>query len=301
LKVLAIKAFLRLCSWLPLSVLHRLGTMAGYLMAWFATDARRITEVNLRLCFPQLSEVERGRLVRESLIETACTAFELGLIWVAPAPRALGSIVKITGEHVLQTAREKGKGVIIIAPHLGSWELSGLYLANRGAITSLYKPPRLDGLQTFMTDVRGRNGATLVPTNRKGVALLFKALERGEMIGILPDQEPPLDGGVFAPFFGTPALTMTLVSKLAARTGAPVVSIFAKRLPGSAGFEIILANAHADVAHSDIHVASAALNQSVMECVQQAPAQYQWEYRRFKHQPDHSKNALYRQKMQGVS
>lgn len=296
MKVLAIKALLRLCSWLPLSVLHCLGAMVGTVMAWLPTDARRITEVNLRLCFPDLSKDEHKRLLRQSLIETARTAFELGLIWMAPAHRALDNIVSIKGHEILQAAQEQGRGIIVIAPHLGSWELVGLYLASCGPVTSLYKPPRLDALQRFMTDVRERNGSTLVPTNRKGVAMLFKALERGETVGILPDQEPPLEGGVFAPFFNTPALTMTLVSKLAARTGAKVVSVFAKRLPDSAGFEIIIAAAHSDVAHSDIHIAAAALNQSVADCVLQAPAQYQWEYRRFKHQPDNSKNALYRQK-----
>lgn len=263
-------------------------------MACLPTDARRITAVNLALCFPELTDGERKRLLRQSLINTACTAFELGLFWMAPASRALATVVTISGQEILQEAQRRGKGVIVIAPHLGNWELSGMFLATCGAITSLYKPPRLEALQAFMVNVRERNGATLVPTNRKGVAMLFKALERGEMIGVLPDQEPPLDGGVFAPFFGVPALTMTLVSKLAARTGAPVVSVFARRLPHSEGFEVIFAEAHADIAHEDISIAATALNRSVQDCVMRAPAQYQWEYRRFKQQPDGRKNALYK-------
>src|SRR5690606_5081657 len=108
------------------------------------------------------------------------------------------------------------------------------------------------------------------------------------------DQEPPLDGGVFAPFFGTPALTMTLVSKLSARTGAPVVCMVAKRLPNSSGFEMVMTEAHQDIANGDTSIAAAALNKSVEACVLQSPAQYQWEYRRYKHQPDGSKNTFYK-------
>lgn len=290
---------LRVCSWLPLSVLHALGTVVGTAMAWLPTDARRITAVNLALCFPDMNEAERQQLLRQSLVETARTAFELGLFWMAPVSRALANIVAISGLEVLHEAQSRGRGVIIMAPHLGSWELTGLYLTTCGPVTNLYKPPRLEALQAFMVQVRERSGATLVPTNRKGVATLFKALERGEMIGILPDQEPPLDGGVFAPFFGIPALTMTLVSKLSARTGATVVSAFAKRLPDSRGFEMIFAEAHKDIAHEDIDIAAAALNRSVQDCVMQAPTQYQWEYRRFKQQPEGRKNALYRGNIQG--
>jgi len=263
-------------------------------MASLPTDARRITAVNLSLCFPDMDEAERQRLLRQSLVETARTAFELGLFWMAPVSRGLSNIVSISGQEILQEAQNRGRGVIIMAPHLGNWELTGLYMATCGPITNLYKPPRLEALQAFMVQVRERSGATLVPTNRKGVAMLFKALERGEMIGILPDQEPPLDGGVFAPFFGMPALTMTLVSKLSARTGAPVVCAFAKRLPDSRGFELIFAEAHTGIAYEDINIAAVALNRSVQDCVLQAPAQYQWEYRRFKQQPDGRKNALYK-------
>ena len=289
-----IKAFLRVCSWLPLPVLHGLGAVVGTLMARLPTDARRITMANLAMCFPDMGKEESERLLKASLIETARTAFELGLIWMAPAQRALGLIVAISGYEVLQKALDGGRGVIVIAPHLGSWELSGLYMATCAPLTSLYKPPRLEPLQKLMTEVRERNGATLVPTNRKGVAMLFKALERGEAVGILPDQEPPLDGGVFAPFFGTPALTMTLVSKLSARTGAPVVCMVAKRLPNSSGFEMVMTEAHQDIANGDTSIAAAALNKSVEACVLQSPAQYQWEYRRYKHQPDGSKNTFYK-------
>jgi len=237
---------------------------------------------------------ERDALARRSLIETARTACELGQVWINPPSKSLAKIVKYTGKEHLDEALAKGSGIIILAPHLGNWELCGLFLDSCGQSTYLYKPPKLAAFEPKMLHYRGRLGAKLAPTSAKGVAMLLKALGRGELVGILPDQEPNLDSGVFAPFFGVDALTMTLVSKLANRTEASVLSIFAKRLEGSEGFEIVIQPARSNVADQDIAAATQALNETVEDCVRLAPAQYQWEYRRFKRQPDNTKNALYR-------
>lgn len=260
----------------------------------FQTESCRITRINLALCFAHMDASERDELAKKSLIETAKTACELGQVWISSPASALQKIVKHSGKEHLDAALAKGSGVIILAPHLGNWELCGLFLDSHGPSTYLYKPPKLAAFESKMLKYRGRLGASLAPTSAKGVAMLLKALSRGELVGILPDQEPNLDGGVFAPFFGVDALTMTLVSKLANRTQASVLSIFAKRLENSEGFEIVIQPARPRVSSLDIESAAAALNETVEDCVRLAPAQYQWEYRRFKRQPDNTKNALYR-------
>jgi KDO2-lipid IV(A) lauroyltransferase len=294
LKVFFIKILLRVCYWLPLRGAHGLGVLIGT-MAWLLpTDSRRISRRNLSLCFPELSQPEREQLVRSSLIETAKTACELGAVWLAPAPKALTLIQKVRGEEILQEALAAGKGVIVLAPHLGSWELCGLYLDATGPTTYLYKPPKLAAFEKAIISYRARAGARLAPTSRKGIAMLVRALEKGEIVGILPDQEPSPDSGIFAPFFGNKALTMTLVSKLAVRTGASVITMFAKRLEKGRGFELVFGRGRPAIADTESVVGATALNQSVEDCVRQAPSQYQWEYRRFKLQPDNSKNALYR-------
>jgi len=279
---------------LPLPLAHALAVPIGYAAWWLSSDAKRVTRRNLALCFPEKSEVEREILARSSIIETTKIACELGRIWLRPVDEVLAAVRSVSGQDVLERALAHKKGVIVLAPHLGNWELCGLHLDRCAQTTYLYKPPKLAGFESAMVSYRARAGAQLAPTSRKGIAMLVKALERGEIIGILPDQEPALDSGVFAPFFGLPALTMTLVGKLASRTGAAVVVMYAERLPSGKGFAIRIAPALARVADLDVNVAAAGLNEAVERCVRELPSQYQWEYRRFKHQPDNSKNALYR-------
>ena len=270
-----------------------MGTYIGK-FAWMQkTASARLTRRNLELCFPEMTEQQLDSLAKQSLIETGKMACELGRIWVLAAPQALEHIVRVTGQEILEAALEAKKGVIMLAPHLGNWELCGLYLDSTSQSTYLYKPPKLAAFEETMLSYRGRLGAKLAPTTAKGVAMLVKALGRGEIVGILPDQEPNWDSGVFAPFFGVDALTMTLVAKLAKRTDATVLSIFAKRLANGEGFEVVLAQARAGVDNVDLDLAAKALNATVEDCVRQAPSQYQWEYRRFKRQADGTKNSLY--------
>lgn len=294
LKVFLIKVVLRACSWLPLRVNQALGTLIGLLAFYFPSDSCKVTKINLKLCFPELGDIELKALTRQSLIETGKTGCEFGYVWHAPLAKVLASIVHVTNREILDTALEAKRGVIVLAPHLGSWETCGPFLTNCAPTTYLYKPPKLAGFEASMVAFRSRGSASLAPTNRKGIAMLIKALERGEIVGILPDQEPNEEGGVFAHFFGVNALTMTLISRLAAKTGATVVTVFAKRLPKGQGFEIIFGAARPGIDSDDPVTAAAALNLSVEDCVRQVPSQYQWEYRRFKRQPDNSKNALYR-------
>ena len=126
----------------------------------------------------------------------------------------------------------------------------------------------------------------ILPAGTKGVRRVMKALKRGEMIGILPDQEPDKTGGIHAPFFGIQALTMKLVPQLAAQTGSPVLCAYAERLPDAEGFDLYFAEADPDISSRDLALAAAAMNRSVEDCVSKFPEQYQWEYKRFNTRPE---------------
>ncbi len=279
---------------MSLPVAHDLGNWIGAFLWRFQTAACRITRRNVDLCFPDRPAEDRTALAQQSVAETVKSALELGKIWLSPVDDVLRMIHGVKGEALLDAAIARGKGLIVLAPHLGNWEVCGLYLRRRFPCTFLYKPPKLAAFEKTMLQYRGRIGAQLAPTSPKGIAMLLKALGKGEVVGILPDQEPSLESGVFAPFFGVKALTMTLVGKLQRKTDAAVVMVYARRLANGAGFEIVVEPPQDDIAHEDPVIAAAALNASVEACVHQAEHQYQWEYKRFKHQPDHSKNALYR-------
>lgn len=143
-------------------------------------------------------------------------------------------------------------------------------------------------MDRLLKEVRSRSGVKLAPTNRKGVAQLLTALRQGEMVGVLPDQVPADSSGGFAPFFGEPAFTMTLISKLVQRTEAEVFCGFAQRLPAGRGFRAVFRPADPAIASDDLTVSLTALNRTVQECVALAPSQYQWEYKRFRRRPDNS-------------
>jgi KDO2-lipid IV(A) lauroyltransferase len=277
--------FLRLCALLPLPAVHAFGACAGWLLARFPTEARRIARINIARCLPQLDAAERRRLVQRSLVETGKTAAETGPLWRWDRSRILDLVRGVDGEDRLEEALAAGRGAIIAAPHLGAWEVVGLYCSMRHRMTSLYRPPRLGELDALMTEARERFGATLVPADIAGVRALLKALRRGELLGILPDQEPRYGNGVFSPFFGLPAYTMTLLARLVQQTGAPVFVVYAERLARGAGFRLHFLPLAPLTEEASIEEITAAVNAGVETCVRRLPQQYQWSYKRFKTRP----------------
>lgn len=272
-------------SWLPLSWLHRLGDVLGDLIYLLPTETRRVSLINLQRVFPQLTEAERRDMARRSIRETVKAGLELGPLWYGNLDRAMKTVVDVDGMEHVRAAQASGRGIIYASPHLGSWELLGLYVSTLAPLTTLYKPPKIRGLNDLIAGARARAGAELVATDRKGVVRLTKTLQEGGATGILPDQQPR-EGGVFAPLFGIEAFTMTLLPKLAARTNSVVLFTFAERLPAGRGFRVVFMPADAEIDAVDPVVAAAALNRSVERCVRALPTQYQWGYKRFRRRPD---------------
>jgi KDO2-lipid IV(A) lauroyltransferase len=282
---LVVTGLFRFIAILPLFVLQAIGAGFGRLLWLLNTQSRYVTEVNLKLCFPDLSPQQRQILAKRSLIESSKTLLEVIAIWLSPLEKNKTLIKRVSGQDCLDQALQKKQGVILLAPHLGNWELVGMFGAQIGPFTAMYAPAKMHTMRKIMYAGREQFGCKLAPTNTQGVRILLKALKLSESIGILPDQVPEPEGGLYAPFFGEPALTMTLIATLAARTGATVICGYAKRLQGESGFEICLRPAVANIASENLQEAVVALNQSVEACVRDCPEQYQWEYKRFKRRP----------------
>ncbi|KGK42434.1 lauroyl acyltransferase [Nitrincola sp. A-D6] len=285
--ILAIVA-LGLTALLPLRWAQGLGKRMGRYFFRQGDTSRiyRTTRANLTSCYPELSEDQREIIIQQSLEQTGQSIAEMGMSWLWPVKRTLKTIHAVHNEALITDGIAAGKGVILMAPHLGNWEVLNLYLSNRYTFTAMYKPPRQKQLDNLIKRMRARLGTDMAPANVQGVRKVMKALKRSEMVGILPDQEPDVGSGVFADFFGTPALTMTLLPQLAAQTGAKVICGYAKRLDNAAGFEIYFSEAEADVSLKDAQLATEAMNRSVERCVRELPAQYQWEYKRFNSRPE---------------
>jgi KDO2-lipid IV(A) lauroyltransferase len=276
---------LRFFSFFPFSVLQVMGTWLGSLSYALNSRSRRVVEANLRHCFPQWSEDRRQALVRQTMRESGKTLFEMAGFWHWPTEKSKHLICEVHNQVLLQEALARQHGVIVLAPHLGNWELAGIYLARQAPITCLYAPAKLPAMDRLMIRGRQRNGTKLAPTNMQGVKALLKALKAGEMVGILPDQVPESGSGVFAPFFGQPALTMTLLTTLARRTEAAVLCCYARRREDGRGFDMVWLPADPDIRLEDEQAAVIALNRSVEQCVLQCLEQYQWEYKRFRERP----------------
>ena len=251
-----VTGLLRLTALLPLPLAHAVGACCGWLLWWMPNSARRIAARNLALCYPELPVAGRERLLRRNLLETGKLLLELGPLWLWPGER----------------------------PHLGAWEMAGLYYSSRHPLTILYRPSRL-GLDELSRQGRGRLGGKVVATDASGVRALLTALRNGEILGILPDQDPGGEGGVFAPLFGIAASTMTLVSRLALKTGAPVFLTWAERLPRGRGFALHLRALPEVTAAVSLDESAAALNRGVEAAIRSLPAQYLWVYKRFKTRP----------------
>lgn len=273
---------LRLIGTLPLPVLHGLAAALGAIVWWVPNDLRRVALRHLDLCQPQLPRAERRRIARLSLVHLCKALVEAPAIWFGPASRLQRWLDDEAARQALRAAVAGPDGAIILCPHIGSWELAGMFCASVGRITSLYKPQK-GVFDALILQGRERLGAKLVPTTGAGVRALLQALRGGEMIGILPDQDPPWGSGVFAPLFGHPAHTTELVSKLAGRTGAPVWFCYAERLPGGRGFRFHVVAAPAEV--GDAEAGAAALNRGIEAVVTHLPGQYWWSYRRYRRLP----------------
>ncbi|MGH8160225.1 MAG: lipid A biosynthesis acyltransferase [Rhodanobacter sp.] len=272
---------LRLLALLPLRTLHVVGSGLGRLLLWQRGQMVQNTAVNLRIARPSLDETAQAALLREVVVESGKSVSEIVKVWGAGAERALALVREVRGEALLDAALAAGKGVIIAAPHLGCWELLNYWLCRKTPMAILYRPPRIAVVEQLLRKVRGALAPEQVRADGAGVRTLYKRLAAGGTVGILPDQKPRAGEGEFAPFFGRTALTMVLLPRLAARTGATVLFAFAERLPHGAGYRIHLLPAPERLADAGPAVACAALNQGVQDCVELAFAQYQWQYKRY--------------------
>lgn len=283
LKDRAVHLLMRLVARLSMPAIHRLGSAVGRLVAHWPNRQRRNALMNIALCLPHLTPVEQRRLRDRNLREFGKTYCEIAYLWLRPAEQVLSLVREVRGAELLR--RVDGKGLIVLSPHIGAWELAGLYLAAQGPTAIFYKPQKY--LDDLIRDARARSGAELAPITSKGIRVLVQALERGDYVGILPDQEPKADkGAVFAPLFGEPAFTMLLVNRLARRTGAPVIFMFAERLEGDAGFRVHCIQAPEGIDSDDDLEAATALNRGIEQCVMTCPEQYVWPYKRFRRRPE---------------
>ena len=266
---------------LPLRVVHSAGALLGRLAYRAPGRYRQRFEANLSLSGLARNPAQLAQLKREAVMESGKALAELPVIWSCATPKLLAMVRIVDGWEDVTAAKAEGKGLIMLTPHLGCFELIGRYLAAQFPITILFRPPKLNWLEPLMRAGRDRDHAKLATTDVNGVRALLKALKRGEALGILPDQAPGAGDGVWADFFGRPAYTMTLIQRLQARSGAPIIAMYAQRLPRGQGYHLYFHRLVEPLAADEI-VAARQLNQAMENLIRSSPSQYLWSYNRYK-------------------
>jgi len=270
-----LSALMHMGARMPLAALHFFGAGLGWLVYGLSPTYRRRCRENLRASGLCADAAALRRTLHAAIAEAGKSITELCRVWFGEDDE-IDRIVRCDDWGVVEAALRGGRGLIFLTPHLGCFEISALYGARRLPLTVLYRPPKRTALEPLMLAGRRRAQARLAPANLHGVRLLIKALRRGEAIGVLPDQAPGVGEGEWADFFGRPAYTMILVTRLQQSTGAAVVMAFAERLPRGAGYRLHLER----IAEGPLN--ARALNKAIEQVVSRCPAQYMWGYNRYK-------------------
>jgi KDO2-lipid IV(A) lauroyltransferase len=265
---------LGLIAGLPLRVLHALGSVLGWTMYGTSPTYRRHLRDNLAQ-----AGLAEGRVRRAAVASAGRMLLELPAIWFRPREAVLALVKEVEGLDAVLAARDAGKALLFLTPHMGCFEVAAQYATRHTPITVLYRRPKLAWLEPLMRAGRARENVRLVPADLSGVRELYTALKRREAVGFLPDQVPGIGEGEWAEFFGRPAYTMTLAARLAAREDVACFLAYARRLRRGAGYAIVLRPLPEPVPGEK---AARRVNRALEALVRECPEQYLWGYNRYK-------------------
>jgi KDO2-lipid IV(A) lauroyltransferase len=266
----------RLLSRLPLPVLHTLGAALGWAVYMASPSYRRRLRENI-------ARAGYRQHLGSAISAAGKSILELPFIWCADQDRVLAT-AEIDNWPLVQDAIDAGRGLVMLTPHLGCFELIAQVVAQHIPFTVLYRPPRKDSLKPLMEGARSRHNLILAPANLTGVRSLLKTLKRGGIIGLLPDQVPQNGEGVWADFFGKPAYTMTLSAKMKQMSGAPMLLCYAERKAGGAGYLVRFVPFEEELGETSAEQATA-INRAMEKVIARCPEQYFWSYNRYKVPP----------------
>jgi len=262
--------FQSLSAW-PLPLLHFFGTGVGWLTWLLSPTYRRRFAENARQAGFGPAQVRQG------IAQAGKLVVETPRLWFGEMPP-----VDWEQSELIAKLRAEGRGIVFLTPHLGCFEVTARsYAARFGPVTVLYRPARKPWLRELIATSRSRENMTAVPTTLAGVRQMLRALKAGEAVGLLPDQVPPEGMGVWAPFFGRDAYTMTLPARLVHQTGAVLLLVWGERLPRGRGYQVHVHRFEGELARDPV-AAATQINQEMERMVRAGPTQYMWGYARYK-------------------
>ena len=259
---------------LPLRVLHALGTVLGWAIYGTSPTYRRHLRENLRRAgYPDAS------VRRAAIAHAGRMLAETPAMWLRPQDEVAALVREVHGLEAAFAARDEGKALLFLTPHMGCFEIAAQYASHRVPITVLYRAPKMRWLEPLMHEGRSRGSVRLVPADNRGVREMLLALKRGEAVGFLPDQVPGEGEGDWAEFFGQQAYTGVLAPKLAERDNVACFLVYARRLPRGGGYALVL---RAYPPRLPDETPTRHLNRALEALVRECPEQYLWGYNRYK-------------------
>lgn len=264
-------------AYLPLSVLQMIGQGGGWIAWQVSGSFKSLSAENFKSAFPEATP----RMLRGAMLAVGQMFLEMPYWWIRRNDRALNKTVAPADWHLFEEALACGKGIILLSPHMGCFELLGPVYSSRHSSTVLFRPPRITWLRNWIVKMRTRQQLKMAPANQTGVRSLVRTLLKGQTVGILPDQVPVLGEGVWAPFFGRPAYTMTLVQRLQRLTGAKIFVLGVERLGIGKGYKMHIAPMEGMLPDDQV-AAATQINEAMESMIRKAPMQYLWGYNRYR-------------------
>lgn len=274
---------LALIGLLPLAWAQAIGATMGGLIFRIGGKRVHVARCNVRACYPEMPTADQEALVKQSFREAGKWFAEFGVAWLWSAER-VNRRINVRNQPLFDEALARGQGVVLILPHLGNWELLNAWVSSRTAFAALYKPMESSWFERFVMWRRSRQDTVMAPVSSAGVRQVMKCLRAGYVTAVLSDHLPSTKAGVFAPFFGCPALTGKLTAALVRSNHCAVLAAAVLRKPAGEGFELVFLPAPGLDDPDDV-TAATALNRAVEACITLAPGQYQWMYKRFSKRP----------------
>ena len=267
-----------LLSRCSLASLHRLGSVAGVLTYACSGTYRQRLKANMAR---GLGRAVSGREYLNAAAETGKMMLELPFVWARPAQDSLALVAEVRGWEHVEALRAANRPILALTPHLGCFEIVSAYIGARLPMTVLYRPPKQSEFEPILRSGRARGQITLAPADLSGVRRLIKAMRAGEISGLLPDQAPGNGEGLWSPFFGKPAYTMTLAARLSEVKDAGVLFFWGERLPAGRGWRIHV-SPPSEALDGTLEERVHSINREVERTIRQCPSQYLWGYNRYK-------------------
>lgn len=258
--------------------------LAGLVNLLHVSKTSRTIRFNIEICLPQLNKKEREDITRAAIRNELQSYMEFFSIWGSSTEKNISRIRQIHGEHFIHEALAENKGLVLIVPHFGTWEIMNSWLSQYTQMTIMYKPIKNPDADNFVREARSREKANLVPTDESGVRQIFKALKQGGTTAILPDHTPNI-GGEMIDYFGVPLASSNLSTKLIQKTKAKALLLYAIRNETD-DFDMFIEPINEQIYQGNANDGTRVIHQTIEHLIARFPEHYHWSYKRFKANPE---------------